>query len=178
MPSPNSQVAASSSPIYGGGLRWGTNDLAYGGGLRKGTNDFLCALPPILAFPRFDGGRRRCRMPSPNSHVAASSPPIYGGGLRWGTNNLALTHQNPRAGSGILLTSLSSNTVLTHAAQKEETLCAMELNAAVNYDETQPMPNVYSGVICAINSVSASVLGDHILSPLTLWTSPALNNIW
>ncbi len=121
MLSPNLQVAASSSSIYGRGPRWG-------------TNDFLCALPPsrpspvltgketlphavtefagcsiflphlwgrtevgdkrlplraapIPAFPRFDGGRRRCRMLSPNSQVAASSSSIYGRGPRWGTND-------------------------------------------------------------------------------------------
>ena len=35
-------MAASSSPMYGGGPRWGTNDL-------------ICALAPIPAFPREAG---------------------------------------------------------------------------------------------------------------------------
>ena len=42
--------AASSSPMYGGGLRWGANDV-------------ICALSPIPAFPREagEGDAATCR---------------------------------------------------------------------------------------------------------------------
>ncbi len=80
--------AASSSPMYGGGPRWGTNDLALMG-TELGANDVICALSPIPAFPA-KRGRRRCHMQLQYWHMAASSSPMYGGGARWGTNDLAL----------------------------------------------------------------------------------------
>ena len=76
MPSHHSHKAASSSPIYGGGLRWGTNDL--------------CALPPIPAFPREagEGDAATCRLiTNIKQHLP---PPFMGEDLRWGTNDLAL----------------------------------------------------------------------------------------
>ncbi len=85
-----SHVAASSSPIYGGGLRWGTNGLAFirieGG---QTTSSARCQTassarcPPSRPSPA-PRGRRRCHMQLQYSHVAASSSPMYGGGLRWG----------------------------------------------------------------------------------------------
>ncbi len=69
-------IAASSSPMYGGGLRWG-------------QTTHLRAIPHPSLPPR-RGGRRRCHMLVQFGHIAASSSPIYGGGPRWGTNDLAL----------------------------------------------------------------------------------------
>ena len=43
--------AASSSPMYGGGPRWGTNDPALIGS-EVGDKQLICALSPIPAFPR------------------------------------------------------------------------------------------------------------------------------
>ena len=84
-----SHVAASSSPIYGGGLRWGTNDLALKETEVRDRRPHLRAVPHP-GLPPQRGGRRRCNMQLQYSHVAASSSLIYGGGLRWGTNGLAL----------------------------------------------------------------------------------------
>ena len=47
-------IAASSSPIYGGGLRWGTNGLALME-TEVGGKRLICALSPIPAFPRKRG---------------------------------------------------------------------------------------------------------------------------
>ena len=67
-------IAASSSPMYGGGLRWGANDLAperieVGANdlaperIEVGANDLICALSPIPAFPRKagEGDAATCR---------------------------------------------------------------------------------------------------------------------
>ena len=55
-------IAASSSPMYGGGLRWGANDLAPER-IEVGANDLICALSPIPAFPRKagEGDAATCR---------------------------------------------------------------------------------------------------------------------
>jgi hypothetical protein len=60
-----SHMAASSSPIYGGGLRWGANDV-------------LCALPPIPAFPR-DAGEGDAATCSLITNIWQHLPPPFMG---------------------------------------------------------------------------------------------------
>ncbi len=62
-----SHMAASSSPMYGGGLRWGTNDLALK--MLKWST-----LAPIPAFPREagEGDAATCRL---NTRILQHLPP-------------------------------------------------------------------------------------------------------
>ena len=89
-------IAASSSPMYGGGLRWGTNDFTLNKTEVGDKRPRLRAVPHP-GLPPQSGGRRRCHMQVmscymqfQSEHIAASSSPMYGGGLRWGTNDFTL----------------------------------------------------------------------------------------
>ena len=68
-------IAASSSPIYGGGPRWGTNNL-------------ICVLPPIPAFPRAagEGDAATCRY---RAGILQHLPPPFMGEDRGGGQTTA-----------------------------------------------------------------------------------------
>ena len=55
-------IAASSSPMYGGGPRWGANDFTLNK-IEMGDKRLICALSPIPAFPRNagEGDAAKCR---------------------------------------------------------------------------------------------------------------------
>ncbi|EJL85455.1 hypothetical protein PMI17_03610, partial [Pantoea sp. GM01] len=69
---------------------------------RRRACNFACArYPPSRPSPA-SGGRRRCHMPLPNAHLAASSSPIYGGGPRRGTASTRFTPFRSRRFSYVL----------------------------------------------------------------------------
>ena len=87
-------IAASSSPIYGGGLRWGTNDFTLNK-IEVGDKRRHLRAVPHPGLPPQSGGRRCCHMQVrscymqfQSEHIAASSSPIYGGRIEVGDKRL------------------------------------------------------------------------------------------